>query len=39
VSFLALLELVKQGILRAQQEEDFGDITMESDKITTPKYE
>jgi segregation and condensation protein A len=39
VSFLALLELVKQGILRAQQEEDFGDITMESDAVSTPKYE
>jgi segregation and condensation protein A len=39
VSFLALLELVKQGILRAQQEEDFGDITMESDSISTPTYE
>ncbi len=39
VSFLALLELVKQGILRAQQEEDFGDITMESDAVSTPTYE
>lgn len=39
VSFLALLELVKQGILRAQQEEDFGDITMESDSVSTPTYE
>ncbi len=38
VSFLALLELVKQGILRAQQEEDFGDITMESDSVGTPMY-
>jgi segregation and condensation protein A len=39
VSFLALLELVKQGILRARQEEDFGDITMESDSVSTPTYE
>lgn len=39
VSFLALLELVKQGILRAEQEEDFGDITMESDSVATPAYE
>ncbi len=39
VSFLALLELVKQGILRAQQEEDFGDITMESDSVGTPMYD
>jgi segregation and condensation protein A len=39
VSFLALLELVKQGVLRAQQEDDFGDITMESDQVGTPTYE
>jgi segregation and condensation protein A len=39
VSFLALLELVKQGILRARQDEDFGDITMESDSVSTPTYE
>jgi segregation and condensation protein A len=39
VSFLALLELVKQGILRAQQAEDFGDITMESQSASTPTYE
>jgi len=39
VSFLALLELVKQGMMRAQQDEDFGDITMESDQVSTPSYE
>lgn len=39
VSFLALLELVKQGILRAQQEEPHGDITMESDSVGTPTYD
>lgn len=39
VSFLALLELVKQGMLRAQQDEDFGDITLESDRVSTPSYE
>lgn len=39
VSFLALLELVKQGILRAEQEEHFGDIAMESDAVSTPTYE
>lgn len=38
VSFLALLELVKQGMLRAQQDEHFGDITMESDSVGTPTY-
>ena len=39
VSFLALLELVKQGIIRATQHEDFGDITLQSDTVTTPSYE
>jgi segregation and condensation protein A len=39
VSFLALLELVKQGIIRASQPQAFGDITLESDKISTPSYE
>lgn len=39
VSFLALLELVKQGIIRATQEKDFGDIVLESDSISTPSYE
>lgn len=39
VSFLALLELVKQGILKATQGEHFGDITLESDAVSTPTYE
>jgi segregation and condensation protein A len=39
VSFLALLELVKQGILRATQDKEFGDIVLESDAIATPSYE
>ena len=39
VSFLALLELVKQGIIKATQEEKHGDITLESDAVTTPTYE
>lgn len=39
VSFLALLELVKQGILKASQDKDFGDIVLESDAVTTPSYE
>ena len=38
VSFLALLELVKQGILNASQESDFGDITLEADSVSTPTY-
>lgn len=39
VGFLALLELVKQGILKATQDEHFGDITLESDSVSTPSYE
>ncbi|HWB34201.1 MAG TPA: segregation/condensation protein A [Candidatus Paceibacterota bacterium] len=39
VSFLAMLELVKQGIIKANQEKEFGDITLESDAISTPTYE
>ena len=38
VSFLALLELVKQGIIRAEQDTHFGDITLESDSVSTPNY-
>lgn len=38
VSFLALLELVKQGILKASQSDNFGDITLESDAVSTPTY-
>lgn len=38
VSFLALLELVKQGILEASQEKS-GDITLESKHVATPAYE
>lgn len=39
VGFLALLELVKQGIINATQEGKFSDITMETDSVGTPKYE
>jgi len=39
VSFLALLELVKQGIIRATQSEDHGDITLENDSVSAPTYE
>lgn len=39
VSFLALLELVKQGIIKATQEKKHGDITLERDAISTPTYE
>lgn len=38
VGFLALLELVKQGIIKAQQSEAHGDITLESQSVSTPSY-
>lgn len=38
VSFLAMLELVKQGALSAKQECRFGEISMETQKIGTPNY-
>lgn len=38
VGFLALLELVKQGIIKAEQETRFGDITLEPDSVSTPNY-
>jgi segregation and condensation protein A len=39
VGFLALLELMKQGIINATQGEHFGDITLESHGVSTPSYE
>ncbi len=38
VNFLALLELVKQGIIKANQSEDFGDILLEQDAVAVPHY-
>ncbi len=38
VGFLALLELVKQGIIKAEQQSHFGDITLESHSVSTPRY-
>ena len=38
VSFLAMLELVKQGLLRVSQESHFDDIHMESENIKVPQY-
>ncbi len=38
VSFLAMLELVKRGAVRASQESHFGDISMESENINIPTY-
>jgi segregation and condensation protein A len=39
VHFLAMLELVKQGILNATQDRAFSDIALESDTISVPTYE
>ena len=39
VSFLALLELVKQGLIAVRQHNHFADIEMETEKYdVTPKY-
>lgn len=38
VSFLAMLELVKQGILDAHQENTFDEIHMESQDLGVPRY-
>lgn len=38
VSFLAMLELVKQGVILVNQEQDFGDIHMETKDIGVPRY-
>jgi len=38
VSFLAMLELVKQGIIEVSQENKFDDIKMESKEVGVPAY-
>jgi len=38
VSFLAMLELVKQGIINVSQENHFGDINMETKEVGVPRY-
>lgn len=38
VSFLAMLELVKQGIVNVAQENHFDDIRMETTTIGVPRY-
>ncbi len=38
VSFLAMLELVKQGVVQASQEDHLGDIVMETREIGVPRY-
>jgi len=39
VSFLAMLELVKQGAINVTQDEHFDDIMMESDAVNIPSYQ
>lgn len=38
VSFLAMLELVKQGIIKVQQHSNFQDIHIEKDTVSVPRY-
>ena len=38
VSFLAMLELVKQGIIDVTQEKHFDDIQMETQTVGVPRY-
>lgn len=38
VSFLAMLELVKRGLIAATQDEKHGDIVMETETLGTPRY-
>lgn len=38
VSFLAMLELVKQGALSVMQTEHFSDIEMSTDQVRAPQY-
>jgi segregation and condensation protein A len=39
VSFLAMLELVKQGIIMVSQEKDFDDINIETQEVGVPRYD
>lgn len=39
VSFLAMLELVKQGVIDAAQDRHFADIKMESRDVGVPRYQ
>jgi segregation and condensation protein A len=38
VSFLAMLELVKQGVIQVNQEATFSDIHMETGEVGVPRY-
>lgn len=39
VGFLAVLELVKQGMIMVEQEKHYADITIERDAGTMPRYQ
>ncbi len=38
VSFLAMLEMVKLGVIQVSQESNFGDIVMETKDVGVPRY-
>lgn len=38
IQFLALLELVKGGIVSAEQDRPFSDIMLQSDSVSLPRY-
>ncbi len=38
VSFLAVLELIKQGLIMARQESRFADFSIEREAVDTPRY-
>ncbi len=38
ISFLAMLELVKQGIINVRQDVDFHDIEIETHTVSVPRY-
>ncbi|MFA6158058.1 MAG: ScpA family protein [Candidatus Paceibacterota bacterium] len=38
VSFLAMLELVKQGVIQVSQERHFDDIQMQTESLDVPRY-
>ncbi len=38
VGFLAMLEMVRNGLIHAHQHDDFGDIHMETSDVSVPHY-
>ena len=38
VSFLAMLELFKQGVIAVKQESNFGNIDIENKEVGVPTY-